>query len=512
MSAAVVDTRPPAGRAVESRHGEVVTAKLRARLATRMPGDRLRGWIVTGLVTAFGAILRLIGLTHPKGFIFDEVYYPQDARQMLMHGVEWDVNSNSGSFVAHPPFGKWCISIGEWLFGYNEFGWRIPSVVAGVVSILLITRLARRLTGSTVLGATAGLLLSMDGMHFVLSRAGLLDIFLMVFILASFYCLVLDRDARRRRWLRALDTGIDPSKQRPPFSIPWWRIASAVLLGLAMGVKWSALWYIILFVALIFVWEWRLRRLVGAAHPLRDAFIDEIGWLFLFGAIVVAVYLATWTGWFLSDDGYYRHWLRDNHQSEPPVIGPLINLWHYHMDVLHFHDTLSSPHTYQSWPWQWMLDIRPVVFFWSPDVDCGAKECASEVLMLGTPLLWWAFLPSIIALVWWAVAHRDWRAWGILGAAAAGIVPWLAYPDRTMFFFYALPAVPFLVLAVVFALGMIIGPPKSSPERRLSGSLIAAGIVILIALCFVYFYPIFTGQPITNDDWHARMWLDNRWI
>ena len=105
-------------------------------------------------------------------------------------------------------------------------------------------RIARRLFRSTVLGCAAGLLMALDGMHFVLSRTALLDIFLMFFVLAAFGCLVLDRDARRRRWLRRVEGGIDPTPRggagRPPLSwaaVPWWRLAAAVLLGCAMSVS-----------------------------------------------------------------------------------------------------------------------------------------------------------------------------------------------------------------------------------------------------------------------------------
>ena len=61
--------------------------------------------------------------------------------------------------------------------------------------------------GSIVLGCAAGLLMAFDGMHFVLSRTALLDIFLMFFVLAAFGALVLDRDQRRPRWLRVARDG-----------------------------------------------------------------------------------------------------------------------------------------------------------------------------------------------------------------------------------------------------------------------------------------------------------------
>jgi len=511
MNAAAVDHNKSGLRS--DRTGPVVTEELRARLSGGAPPDRRRSWITVLLVAGFAATLRLIGLTHPKGLIFDEIYYAQDARQLLEHGIEWNIDANTGAYVAHPPFGKWCIAVGEWLFGYNEFGWRISAVVAGVVSVILVTLLARRLTGSTVLGGTAGLLMSMDGLHFVLSRTALLDIFLMVFLLAAFYCIVLDRDFQRRRWLRAMESGVDPREGfRPPLAVPWWRIASGVLCGLAMGVKWSALWFILVIIILTYVWEYQLRRTVGAVHPLRDTVLDETGWIAGFGLISVLAYLATWTGWFINDQGAFRSWRSDQGMDEPPVIGALHNLWQYHVDVLEFHESLDTAHTYQSWPWQWMVNARPVVFFWSSDVDCGADRCASEVLLLGTPLLWWAFIPALIAVLWWAASKRDWRAWAILSGAAAGIIPWLLYPDRTMFFFYAIPAEPFLIMAVVFTMGMIIGPRTATPERRLSGALICAGFVVLIALCFAYFWPLYTGQVMPYDDWHARIWMGSNWI
>jgi dolichyl-phosphate-mannose-protein mannosyltransferase len=85
-----------------------------------------------------------------------------------------------------------------------------------------------------------------------------------------------------------------------------------------------------------------------------------------------------------------------------------------------------------------------------------------------------------------------------------------------MFYFYALPAEPFLVLAVVYVLGAIIGPsPARSgapPDRRAIGTIIAAAYLCAVAICFVYFYPVFTGGAMTYEGWWAHMWLDQRWV
>ncbi|WP_199039917.1 dolichyl-phosphate-mannose--protein mannosyltransferase [Glycomyces salinus] len=488
-----------------------------ARLGSRMPDDRARAAWVTAAITALAAVLRLIGIDHPKGLIFDEVYYALDAHSLLAHGVEWNAAEDGSAYVAHPPFGKWLIALGETTVGFDELGWRISAAAAGVIGVFILIRLMRRLTGSTLLGGTAGLLLAVEGSHFVLSRASLLDIFLATLILAAMYCLVRDRDWRRAGWLAAIEGGMDPARRRPRLGLPWWRIATAVLLGLAMSTKWSALWYILLAIALFILWDWRLRVDAGARKPWRDTLIYEFGQNLWFGFLAIGTYLATWTGWFLNDSGSYRHWLAERDYAEPPIIGPLVNWYQYHLSIYEFHSNLSSEHSYQSTPFEWLFNLRPVVFFWSSDAPCGADRCAAEILLLGTPLLWWAFIPAVLAVLIWAVFKRDWRAWFLVGGAAAGIAPWFAYPERTMFFFYAAPAVPFFIGAVTWCLGLIIGrhrpgrPTLGSPERRLTGALIAGAFVAVVVLCFAYFWPIYTGESVPYTDWRARMWLDS-WI
>jgi dolichyl-phosphate-mannose--protein O-mannosyl transferase len=423
--------------------------------------------------------------------------------------------------------------------------------------VLLLIRIARRMFHSTALGCAAGLLMALDGFHLVLSRTALLDIFLLFFVLAAFGALVIDRDARRLRWLRAMEAGLDPGQPgragRLPFdlrAVPWWRLLAAVLLGCAMSVKWSALWFVPAFALLVLFWEAGARRSAGVRRPWRDTLLGEGGWLVLAGVLMVVTYLASWSGWFLTDIGYFRHWRADSGLSEPPVIGALQNLFHYHLEALKFHTGLETKHTYQSWPWQWLLLGRPVAFYWSTTGSCGAASCAGEILLLGTPILWWSFLPALVALGWLGFARRDWRAGAILLCVAAALLPWVWYAlrdSRTMFSFYAAPALPFLILAVVYVLGAIMSPAapaRSVPEkaagepaadsavgdvitvgadrpapaaadpmdRRLVGAIIAGAYVLLVAVCFAYFYPIFVGQLMPYADWSARMWLGSRWI
>ena len=491
---------------------------VRRRLARPIGSDSM-SWLATGVVVLIAGVLRLYNLRHPPGKIFDELYYATEGQSLLQHGVEW--GEEGPKYVVHPPLGKWCIALGEWLFGYNEFGWRISAAMAGIVCVLMMVRIARRLFRSTILGCAAGLLLALDGMHFVLSRTALLDIFLVFFILAAFCCLVLDREQRRARWLAALEAGLDPTApdadRRAKLGVPWWRLGAAVMLGCVGGVKWSAIYYVLGFVALMMFWEISTRRSAGVPNPISRAALPAIGWAAAMVGIALSVYLLSWSGWFLTDGGYYRHHLRDTGNTEGPFAA-LQNLWHYHHEAFKFHTGLSTKHKYQSWPWQWLLLGRPVAFYWSGDGPCGAASCAAEVLLLGTPLLWWSFLPALAAMTWLGISRRDWRVLGIGVSVALGILPWFwnHLENRTMFYFYAAPAGPFLILAVVYVLGAIIGPkpgtPGVDPDRRLYGALIAGAYVVLVAANFAYFYPIYTGQNLSYASWFTRMWLGNRWV
>ena len=228
--AAAADAFSRAGEAAGGTAAERIAA-LRARLLTPMPDDRLWGWIGPLLVTLFAGILRFNRLSVPNAVIFDETYYAKDAWSILKHGVEWNIipdpannadyvnnliiaghtnifqacsGTGCGEYVVQPPVGKLVMAVGEWIYGLTTLGWRVAPAVFGTLAVLVMCRVARRLTRSTLLGCTAGLLLALDGLEFVLSRTGILDIFLMFFVLAAFGALVVDRDVSRERLAEAV--------------------------------------------------------------------------------------------------------------------------------------------------------------------------------------------------------------------------------------------------------------------------------------------------------------------
>ncbi|MEU9077124.1 phospholipid carrier-dependent glycosyltransferase [Kitasatospora sp. NPDC048538] len=499
---------------------------------------RWAGWLGPLAVALFAGVLRFTNLGQPHAIIFDETYYAKDA-YALWHGgyeINWPDGANDqimtpgaavpyramASYVVHPPVGKWIIGAGEVLFGMNPFGWRFAVALLGTLSVLMLARIARRMFRSTLLGCVAGLLLSVDGLHLVLSRAALLDLVVMFWILAAFGFLLLDRDRTRARLAERLG-GVPDALLAQRVNLGWrpYRIAAGVCVGLTCATKWSGLYVAAAFGVMTVLWDVGARRLAGAPRPHLAALTRDV--LPAFVSIVVvslAVYVASWWGWFASSNapgqgGWGRDWAVGRSTDYPWIPEGLRALWHYHSTVYDFHTHLSDPHTYQSNPWSWLVLGRPVSFFYeSPkqgQSGCTAAECAREVLGIGTPLLWWAAVVALVYCLWRWAARRDWRAGALLCGLAAGYLPWFAYQQRTIFLFYAVVFVPFLVLAVTMLVGALIGPAGASRDRRIIGSTAAGLLVLLIMWNFLFFFPLFTGQTIPMQEWRQRMWFTS-WI
>ncbi|MFD0470059.1 dolichyl-phosphate-mannose--protein mannosyltransferase [Nonomuraea thailandensis] len=513
------------------------------RLIPPMQGGALLGWLGPLAVAIFGGILRFVRLGEPRAVVFDETFYIKDAYSLIVHGVEMttlgdadnpiadqrliagnlDIFKQCGepsecaSFVAHPPLGKWMIGAGEWLFGMDPFGWRFAAALAGTLSILVLARVARRMTRSTLLGCLAGLLLALDGLHLVLSRTALLDVFLMFWVLCGFACLVADRDWARRRlvgWYESAPvTELGPRLGSRP-----WRLAAGPAWGRVRGQVVGDLL------------PHRLRRAVGHVGPRGPAgagaaravpgalSYDLPGGLAAMTLVPALVFTASWTGWFASADGWGRNWDRATSSGPGFFVLDSVRSWvQYQTQVLGFHSGLDDYHPYMSEPWQWPLLLRPVSFHYPtglPPSACGADQCSQAVLGVGTPALWYAAALALLGLVAWYVSARDWRAGATLLGFAAGWLPWFYYAiadNRTMYLFYMIPVVPFMVLALVLMAGLVIGRQDAPATRRATGAAVVGAFALVVLINFWWLQPVLTAETITQTQWWARM-LMSSWV
>ncbi len=527
------------------------------RFAIPVAGSaRWAGWLWPVAVASVALGLRLWQLGQPDQITFDETYYAKDAWSLSEFGYvrefveNADDRINAGELdaslwkdtpaqIVHPEVGKWMLAAGIRLFGMNPFGWRVAAAVAGALTVLVLCRLVRRMSGSTLIGCLAGLLLCFDGLHLVMSRIALVDVFVTFWLVCAVACLVADRDWGRRRLLRLVERdGLGDGGWGPVRAMLWrpWRVGAGVCFGLACGSKWNGVFALAAFGLLVWAWDAGARRALGVTWAwARSAVADAVPALFSLVGVALVVYVGSWGGWLVHHDQMeeayadYYHWGSYAQQEPDSWLGEsqqaLHDLWNYHQQMWHFHTvdvvetTSKDPHPYESNPRGWLLDNRPVGIDLQGDIAPGEQGCTApsgetclkQVLALGNPVLWWLGAAALVASLWWWVARRDWRFGVPLVGVAATWLPWFRWDDRSIFLFYAVAIVPFTCAALAMVLGLVLGPAEAGRWRRGWGAAVVGLALVAVVACFAFFWPIWTDQLITNSEWQQRMWFD-RWV
>jgi dolichyl-phosphate-mannose--protein O-mannosyl transferase len=506
------------------------------RLASWTAGQAARsrvfGWLAPLLVTLLAAVLRLTNLAHPHEIMFDETYYVKDAWSLWNLGYEgtWGDGADAalpqgddsamqtaGSYVVHPPLGKWIIALGMALMGPgSSAGWRLTTAVLGSLTVLVLYLVALHLTRSRVFATIAGGLLAVDGLGIVMSRIALLDGVLTFFILLGFLFVLLDRD----RSLRLLDARVVAQRRADADDAPlrligpvlWsrpWLVAAGVALGAASAVKWSGLYALAVFGLYVVVTDALARRRAGIALWPTDAVLRQgpVSFVLMVGPALLT-YLVSWTGWLVTSGGYDRR----------ADANPLVALWKYHESMFGFHIGLASPHAYASPAWQWPLLLRPTAIWVGSDpTDCGADHCIAVISSVPNPLVWYGGVAAAVYLLYRFVRGLIERqplgptyTVALVGLVAT-YVPWLLVPNRTIFQFYTVVMVPFLVLALTVALRELAGRRSAPLHRRKAGQRTVVVYLVVVVLVSAFFSPVWTGMSVPYPFWLVHNWLPG-WI
>ncbi|MBC9956198.1 phospholipid carrier-dependent glycosyltransferase [Yimella sp. cx-51] len=530
---------------------EVLRRRLLGRPRTAQ--EKLWAWVGPAIVTVIGGFLRFWDLGRPHQLVFDETYYVKQGWSMMQYGYEmkptkvvsdgkaadslftmgqWQqgVYGTEADFIVHPPLGKWMIGGGEWLFGIDSsFGWRFAVALVGTLAIYLVGRAAWHLFRSPLLAIIASILLAVEGQEFVMSRTGILDVMVMFFALAAFVALLADRERTRGiladkvARMKVAGTWDENALAGPFLGLRPWRWVAGLCIGLDMAVKWSGGFYLVFFGLLSVWWDLGARRAVGVKRWVSATVIkDALPAMAIMVTLTLVTYVTSWWGWFASKDAWGRNWAATNPADKDSGLSPdsslfgwmpdaLRSLWHYHVEMYNSAAGIVSPHNWESNPWSWMVQSRPTLFFAeypTKGIDgCTVAKCAKVINPIGTPLIWWIGTIAIVILVFHWLLRRDWRAPAILAGIFAGWLPWFSYQERTIFTFYSVAFAPFVVLAVVFVLGLMLGGPEASRQRRKYGLMAVGAIVVACVAMFAFFWPIYTAQVIPYGQWDARMWL-----
>ena len=230
--------------------------------------------------------------------------------------------------------------------------------------------------------------------------------------------------------------------------------------------------------------------------------------------IALAVYLAAWTGWFVTDGGYNRHWADDPGNAWTGqfawVPHSLQSLWHFESSVYDYNVGESRPHPYQASPLSWLFLIRPTSMFYqsiAAGTDGCTSLCGEAISGIANPIIWWASTAAAGYLVYRLVRYREWRVGLVLTGLAAGYLPWLLYLNRPVFQFYTIAFEPYLVLALVAVAGILLGTARDPAWRRVSGMRIVAIFVAIAVVVSAFFWPIWSGMQLDYWLMAAHWWL-----
>jgi Dolichyl-phosphate-mannose-protein mannosyltransferase/C-terminal four TMM region of protein-O-mannosyltransferase len=451
-----------------------------------------------------------------NGQVFDEVYFPVDAYDDVK-GIEQchptTVDCRFNYFDPEPPLAKEFIAAGEWGYGwflatfqgakgdyidlgFNTFGWRIASCIFGTLCIPLMYLLARRLWPNRLFAISAATLVCFDGLFFVQSRIGMIDIFPIFFILLAYLLFLVHIQART---YRASMVSL---------------LALGVVLGVGIASKWIVLaaWASIVFLLVLRI---VLRSFGVAWGPAGWPFLSSGGedegrpsqsfWptylavaLVAFAVIPLGIYLASW----------YPFFARGQFQS----LSDLIN---YQVQSFEYHKNLTATHPYGSPPWSWPFLSRPVLYYAQYQLGIDqftGQELWARISNLGNPWIWWTSLPCMLSMPYFIVRHRSFPAALILLGFITQYLPWFPI-TRVLFLYHMFGGLIFMILAAAFVVSHVAtGLPR--PNRRL---LVAAYLGTAV-LFFGYFYPVWTAVPISSSAWFEadgtppwgpKMWLVN---
>lgn len=392
------------------------------------------------LTLTLATILRFTNLSHPNAYIFDEVYHGFTAREYLHNHIEaWEWWTKPPEGVAyewtHPPVAKYGMVLGMLVLGEGELGYRVGSAVMGVLGILGLYLFVSSLTHNKNLALLSAFLMTIEGTHIAQSRIAMNDSYMLTFYIWSLYAAVKSR----------------------------WKI-TALLYGMALGSKWSAL-YGVLPLAIIYVSQyWPLVK----ARP--SSFIIYLLTAIRYSLIALTVYILSFAPFILAGHTW-QEW------------------WELHRQMWYYHTNLVATHAYQSTPLQWIFAARPV-WYW---VEYG-EGVVSNIYVQGNPFILWL---GLVALILQLPLVRKFPFFILYTLYFILFLPWLFSP-RIMFYYHYLPS-------AVFLLPILASWLLSLPKKIMYMSLFTLTMSLLLISPMLY------GYPLPTEYWDTLFKLFPTW-
>lgn len=138
------------------------------------------------VIVGLGLLLFLPGLGSVHLFDWDEINFAESAREMILTGNYLDVQINFETFWEKPPLFIWMQVLSMKIFGINEFAARFPSAIAGIIALLVLFNVGKRLKNTTF-GLLWAAMYLCSLFPFFFFKSGIIDPWFNLFIFLGIY-------------------------------------------------------------------------------------------------------------------------------------------------------------------------------------------------------------------------------------------------------------------------------------------------------------------------------------
>ncbi len=398
-------------------------------------------------------------MTYHNSTYFDEIYHARTALEH-MRGM-WPYE------ISHPPLGKLILSIGIAIFGLNPFGWRFMGTLFGVLMLPILWVFLRKMFKDDRIALCGTAIFAFDFMHFAQTRIATIDTYGVFFILLMYLFFWLWMEGGRNRDLAL----------------------SGLFFGLGAASKWICL-YAGAGLGVLWLLQWISAGLDAKKHQAMGVFWKSfwkcvsfsVIWFVLVPAVI---YYLSYTPYGIAEGlkapGMYF-------SSEYAQI-----VWDNQTFMFTYHAGLVAEHPYSSQWWQWLFDLRPILYY----LNYG-NDTVTSIAAFTSPLLAWAGLLSILYLAWRWIREKDRRAMFIVVGYLAQLLPWV-FITRLTFAYHYFPSVVFLLLALCAVFD------EMRRRNRLKWMYAFTGLSVLL---FAVYYPALAGiETSRNYSWKILKWF-----
>lgn len=378
--------------------------------------------------------------TYMNSTYFDEIYHARTAWENLNGVYPYE--------ITHPPLGKIIISIGIALFGMTPFGWRFSGTFFGVLMLPVIYIFAKRLFGGKAVPAACTLVLTSDFMHFVQTRIATIDTYAVFFILLMYLFMY----------------GFITTGSRRELAL------SGIFFGIGAASKWTCIYA---GAGLAVIW------LIYVIREAKAQRLDMRGFWKLCGFCVIFFVLIPCLIY------YFAYIPYGTARSISPFSAEYLRMVLDNQSYMfNYHSGIVAEHPYSSRWYQWVLDIRPILYYLEY-FDDGTHSSFGAFL---NPALCWGGLLSLFVLIYTAIFRRDRCAGFIIIGYLAQLIPWM-FVTRITFEYHYFPCSVFLVLSLGYCFNLM-------RHNLRHWKWYVSGFVTLSIALFVMFYPALSGKPV----------------